>query len=128
MIRNADRAPAGLEMVEGIQGYRYRLQQERGLDFDVRVGINTGLVVVGEMGTDLRLEYTAMGDAINLAARMEQTARPGTVQITDHTCQLVASILDVEPLGGIECQRKNEAGRSLPRHRFKGSTQPVVSP
>ena len=42
-----------------------------GIDFEVRVGINTGLVVVGEVGSDLRLEYTALGDAINVAARME---------------------------------------------------------
>ena len=99
---------AGLEMVAGIRGYRERIQRERGLDFDVRVGINTGLVVVGEVGTDLRLEYTAMGDAINLAARMKQTARPGTVQITDHTYRLVEPLFEVEPLGGIEVKGKSD--------------------
>jgi class 3 adenylate cyclase len=98
---------AGLEMVEGIQGYREVIQRERGLDFNVRVGINTGLVVVGEVGTDLRLEYTAMGDAINLAARMEQTAQPGTVQITGHTYRLVAPLFEVLPLGGIEVKGKS---------------------
>jgi class 3 adenylate cyclase len=99
---------AGLEIVEGIEEYRKRIQEERGLDFGVRVGINTGLVVVGEVGTDLRLEYTAMGDAINLAARMEQTARPGTVQITENTYRLVAPLFEVEPLGGIEVKGKSE--------------------
>lgn len=99
---------AGLEMVAGIRGYREKIRRERGLDFDVRVGINTGLVVVGGMGTDLRLEYTAMGDAINLAARMEQTAQPSTVQITANTYRLVASLVEVEPLGGIQVKGKRE--------------------
>lgn len=99
---------AGLEMVEGIGEYREKIQRERGLDFNVRVGINTGLVVVGQVGTDLRMEYTAMGDAINLAARMEQTAQPGTVQITEHTYRLVAPLIHAEPLGGIEVKGKSE--------------------
>ena len=99
---------AGLEILAGIRGYRQKIQKERGLDFDVRVGINTGLVVVGEVGTDLRLEYTAMGDAINLAARMERTAQPGTVQITEYTYRLVAPLFDVEPLGGIQVKGKSE--------------------
>ncbi len=99
---------AGLEMIEGIREYRRKLQRERGLDFDVRVGINTGLVVVGGVGTDLRLEYTAMGDAINLAARMEQTAQPGTVQISDSTYRLVSSIFEVEPIGVVAVKGKSE--------------------
>ena len=68
---------AGLEIVAGANEYAARLKEERGIGgFNVRVGINTGLVVVGEVGSDLRVEYTAMGDAINLAARMEQNAPP----------------------------------------------------
>ena len=72
---------AALAILEDFAPYRQQLKAERGLDLDVRVGINTGLVVVGEIGSDLRVEYTAMGDAVNLAARMEQTAAPGTVRI-----------------------------------------------
>src|SRR5437763_12493614 len=52
---------AGLGIVHDIAGFRDQLKRERGLDFNVRVGINTGLVVVGEVGSDLRVEYTAMG-------------------------------------------------------------------
>ena len=73
---------AGLEIIWGIAPYREEVQAQWGIDIEVRVGINTGLVVVGEVGSDLRVEYTALGDAINLAARMEQTAQPGTVQIS----------------------------------------------
>ena len=73
---------AGLEIIRGIAPYREEVQAQWGIDIEVRVGINTGLVVVGEVGSDLRVEYTALGDAINLAARMEQTAQPGTVQIS----------------------------------------------
>jgi len=58
----------------------------------VRVGINTGPVVVGEIGSELAMEYTAMGDAVGLAARMEQSAEPGSVQIAEETyrcsCQI----------------------------------------
>ena len=68
-----------------------RLEAERGISgFNVRVGINTGLVAVGEVGSDLRVEYTAMGDAVNLAARMEQAAPPGGILITHDTYRQLA--------------------------------------
>src|SRR5881398_3257062 len=73
---------AGLEIVEGMNALREKIRADRDLDLNVRVGINTGPVVVGAVGSDLRVEYTAMGDAVNVAARMEQTAEAATVQIT----------------------------------------------
>nr|PZN55960.1 MAG: hypothetical protein DIU68_07285 [Chloroflexota bacterium] len=99
---------AGLEIIDGVEAYRPEVRERWGIDFQVRVGINTGLVVVGAVGSDLRLEYSAMGDAINLAARMEQTAQPGTVQISANTYRLIAPLFEVEDLGAIEVKGKTE--------------------
>ncbi len=99
---------AGLDIVDAIRVYREELEADRGLDLNVRVGINTGPVVVGQVGSDLRLEYTAMGDAVNVAARMEQTAEPGTVQITSETYRQVAPFFETESRGGVEVKGKAE--------------------
>ncbi|MGD2049047.1 MAG: adenylate/guanylate cyclase domain-containing protein, partial [Chloroflexota bacterium] len=99
---------AGLDILQDITPFREEIREEYGLEFDVRVGINTGPVVVGDIGTDRTLEYTAMGDAINLAARMEETAEPGTIQITADTHRLVAPLFDFESLGAMEIKGKDE--------------------
>jgi predicted ATPase/class 3 adenylate cyclase len=99
---------AGLDIVNQISAYRERVNQSWGIDLNVRVGINTGLVVVGIVGSDLRMEYTAMGDAINLAARMEQTAEPGTVQIAQDTYRLVKPFFEIEDLGAIPIKGKSD--------------------
>jgi class 3 adenylate cyclase/tetratricopeptide (TPR) repeat protein len=98
----------GLDIVDGLAPYRDRIRARWEIEINVRVGINTGLVVVGTVGSDLRMEYTAMGDAINLAARMEQTAEPGTVRIAHDTYKQVAAQFEFEDLGGIEVKGKAE--------------------
>ena len=98
---------AGLEIQQEIKKYAVEIRHKYGLDFGLRVGINTGLVVVGEIGSDLRMEYTAIGDAINLAARMEQTAAAGTIQISEETYKLVAPFFEIEALGEVEVKGKS---------------------
>jgi len=100
---------AALEIVAGAQEYAARLEKERGIEgFNVRVGINTGLVVVGEVGTDMRVEYTAMGDAINTAARMEQAAPIGGVLISHNTYQYVRGLFEVQTLEPVSVKGKAE--------------------
>lgn len=116
---------AGLEIVEAMSPYKAEIQQRWGIPIDVRVGINTGLVVVGEVGSDLRVEYTALGDAVNVAARMEQTAQPGTVRVTGETWALVSDHFEGEPIGPVEVKGKSEpveAVRVLSRGRSDADT------
>lgn len=110
---DAERAVrAGLEILSSIQPFAEEINEEFGVDFNVRIGINTGSVVVGEIGSDLAMEYTAMGDAANVAARMEQTAQPGSVQIAEDTYKRVKALFEVEPLGSVELKGKDEPVRA----------------
>ena len=90
---------AALALQEAVAQYSARLERERGMRLQVRVGINTGPVVVGTVGNNLRMDYKAVGNTVNLAARMEQTAAPGMIQITAQTYRLVAGYFDCEDLG-----------------------------
>jgi class 3 adenylate cyclase/tetratricopeptide (TPR) repeat protein len=127
---------AALDIVESIKPFRERLKRERGFDLNVRIGINTGLVVVGEVGSDLRVEYTVMGDAVNLAARMEQTAEPGTVQIAGNTYKSVSNLFEFESLGALEVKGRSEPVAAyrvlrpregaLPTRGIEGLQSPLV--
>ena len=75
----------------------------------VRVGINTGPVVVGLVGTDNAHEYTAMGDAVNVAARMQAAARPGSVLVTSATYRFVAPLVEAADVGTLELKGKSDA-------------------
>ncbi len=76
-----------------------------------RCGLNTGVVVVGRIGDDLTMEYTAIGDTTNLAARMEQMCGPGAVYITENTYRDVADYFDCEDLGPLDVKGKSEPVR-----------------
>lgn len=69
---------------------------------EIRVGLNSGEVVVRSIGHDLSMEYDAIGPTTHLANRMEQLAEPGTAYITAHTARLAAGFIQVNPLGPID--------------------------
>ena len=105
---------AALDMIEVIDEFTRQLRQTHGIDFRIRAGINTGPVVVGNVGTDLRYEYTALGDAVNVAARMQTAAEPGTVLVTANTERLTGGAFEVADLGEIEVK-----GKSEPVHAYR---------
>ena len=98
---------AALGMRERLREYALKLKQ-RGIEFNMRIGLNTGLVVVGRIGDDLTMEYTAMGDTVNLASRIESTADPGTIQVSENTYRLTEGYFEFKPLGEIEVKGKKE--------------------
>ena len=99
---------AALDMMVATDEFSRQLRATHGLDFRIRAGINSGPVVVGNVGSDLRYEYTALGDAVNVAARMQAAAEPGSVLITAGTHRFVADAFDVEDLGEIVVKGKTE--------------------
>ena len=90
---------AALALQEAVARVSARIERERGVRLHLRVGINTGPVIVGTVGNNLRMDYKAVGHTVNLAARMEQTAAPGTIQLTEHTYKLVTGYFDCDDLG-----------------------------
>jgi class 3 adenylate cyclase len=99
---------AALDMVEQTSEFARQLKAAHGIEFQIRAGINTGPVIVGNVGSDLRYEYTALGDAVNVAARVQTAAEPGNVLVTDHTQRFVASAFEFEDLGAVEVKGKRE--------------------
>jgi class 3 adenylate cyclase len=90
---------AGLEMLAAMGPLNIRLVQDKGIHLAVRIGIHTGLVVVGEMGSGDRHEHLALGDTPNLAARLQGLAAPDTLVISDATARLVQGYFTCQELG-----------------------------
>jgi class 3 adenylate cyclase/tetratricopeptide (TPR) repeat protein len=92
---------AALRMQDVVRRYSDDLRRAQGLEVQIRVGLNSGDVVVRSVGTDLRMDYTAVGQTTHLAARMEQLATPGTVRFTGETLRLAEGYVEVRSLGPI---------------------------
>jgi len=90
---------AALSLSEELRRYADELRRERGLNFSVRMGLNSGEVVVGRIGDDLRMDYTAQGHTVGLAARMEQLAAADRVYLTEATADLVRDYFRLRDLG-----------------------------
>jgi class 3 adenylate cyclase/tetratricopeptide (TPR) repeat protein len=99
---------AALAIQRGLVPFSDKLRSEYGIDFNVRIGLNSGPVIVAAIGDDLRMDYTAQGDTANLAARMESSAEPGTVLVSGHTHMLAKDFFHFEPKGPIKVKGKEE--------------------
>jgi len=101
-------AHAALEIVSTTRRYAEEVRRIHGIDFAIRVGLSTGPVVVGDVGSNLVYEYTAMGDAINLAARLQSAARPMTVLIAENTYRFITPVFECRDLGKISIKGKSD--------------------
>jgi class 3 adenylate cyclase len=90
---------AALQLRDALQAYARELKREQALQFSTRIGINSGEVVVGRIGDDLRMDYTAQGHTVGLAARMESLASPDTIYLTQATADLCDGYFELADLG-----------------------------
>jgi class 3 adenylate cyclase len=111
-IAHEDHAQRAVHTALGIrrtlEGYQEELRRGRGISFQVRQGLNTGLVVVGSIGNDLRMDYTAVGDTTNVAARLQAAADPGRIVISEATHRLVGGYFYTRSLGEFPLKGKAE--------------------
>jgi class 3 adenylate cyclase/tetratricopeptide (TPR) repeat protein len=99
---------AALSIQKGLTEYAEKVKKDYGREFKMRIGLNSGPVVVGSIGDDLHMDYTAIGDTINLASRMEGLAQPGSVLLSKETQRLVKDYFDLKPMGPLEVKGKEE--------------------
>src|SRR5207247_3136042 len=97
-----------LRMQESVNRYADEAWRAHGVAVQIRVGLNSGEVVVRAIGNDLRMEYWAVGETTHLAARMEQAARPGTVLIAPATFHLVEGFVAAKSLGPVPVKGRSE--------------------
>jgi hypothetical protein len=117
---------AALAMQAAMQPYTEEVRRSRGLELRMRVGLNSGEVVVRAIGNDLHMDYSAVGETTVLAARMEQTATPGSIRLTPSTLGLVEGLVRVHALGPIPVKGLTEpvevfelVGATAVRQRFQ---------
>src|SRR4029450_10907961 len=90
---------AALRMQETVARYADEVQRSHGMPVTIRVGLNSGDIVVRTIGADLHMDYTVIGQTVHLASRMEQMAKPGSVLITTNTLQLAEGYVSIRSLG-----------------------------
>ena len=102
-----------LSIQKAIGDYNEIVNKDCGTDFQMRIGINSGQVIVGSIGDDLRMDYTAVGDTTNLASRMESMASPGTICVSVNTQRLTRDFFEFKSLGKVEVKGKEENKTSM---------------
>ena len=90
-----------LAMQAAIRLYAEEARRAHGITVQMRVGLNSGVVVVRAIGNDLHMDYSAIGQTTHLAARMEQLATPGSILLTAETLRLVEGLVEVTALGPV---------------------------
>ncbi|MHA2406595.1 MAG: adenylate/guanylate cyclase domain-containing protein, partial [Candidatus Hermodarchaeia archaeon] len=109
---------AALEIQESVQDYEHELQ-DLVESFQMRIGINTGEVVIGNIGTDMHMEYLALGDAVNIAARLQSVADPGEVLVSRSSVRLIGDFFELRSLGEVTIKGKEEAVETFELLGFK---------
>ena len=95
-------------MQESVKRYAEGVRRTEGIPIQIRVGLNSGEVVVRSIGSDLKMDYTAVGQTTHLAARMEQMATPGSILITSDTLRLAEGYVQVKSIGPVNVKGMNE--------------------
>ncbi len=99
---------AALAIQKGLEGYGEKVKKDCGIDFKMRIGLNSGPVIVGSVGADLKMDYTAIGDTVNLASRMQTMAQPGGVLVAPDAYRLARDFFEFHPLGKLKVKGKEE--------------------
>jgi len=99
---------AALAVQKAIRAYGEKVKKDCGMNFVMRIGLNSGPVIVGSIGDDLRMDYTAVGDTTNLASRMESQAKSGMILISKNTNKLVRDYFELKSFGKIDVKGKEE--------------------
>ncbi|MFN2213307.1 MAG: AAA family ATPase [Anaerolineales bacterium] len=95
-------AKAALELIDIAKDYHNKVKRGQGIDFSVRVCLNTGPVVIGPVGSDLRYDFTPIGGVVNLAARIKFAAQPMAVLVSESTLSFISPVFEYTDLGLIE--------------------------
>jgi class 3 adenylate cyclase/tetratricopeptide (TPR) repeat protein len=99
---------AALGMQDALRRINVDLEERLGITLKVRIGLNSGLVVVGSIGSDLRMEYTALGDTVNVASRLQSVAEPGTILVSRSVYEQVQPLFEFRELGSIRVKNRVE--------------------
>lgn len=110
---NAERAVrAALDMQAEVDQWSRQVKNAQGVELKMRVGLHSGYVIVGGIGTNLMMNYTAIGDTVNLARRIEESASSGTILVSDAVFRSTRNIFEFEAVEGLH---------------LKGISQPVIA-
>lgn len=97
---------SALNIQKAMHQFGQTINRTYDMEFKLRIGLNSGTVVVGAIGDDLRMDYTAVGDTTNLAARMESMAAAGTILVSENTFKLARDFFEFESLGKVAVKGK----------------------